>query len=67
MPLSSRACPLDKMLGRFVEISDDACLEERMTLGRAHLLEFSSSHDVSGHDVIVHLGTDRPTSTLLSD
>jgi len=55
------------MLGRFVEISDDACLEERMTLGRAHLLEFSSSHDVSGHDVIVHLGTDRPTSTQLSD
>ena len=46
---SSRSRPLDEVLRRVIQIRDDARLEQRMALSRAHLLELRGSHDISGH------------------
>ena len=51
--LEAKAHPL-KELGRdLVQIGDDTCVEDRLLLGWAHLLEFAGSHDLPGHRSIV--------------
>jgi hypothetical protein len=51
-------------LGRdLVQIGDDTCVEERLLLGRTHLLEFGGSHDLPGHHSILsleHVSASRP-------
>jgi hypothetical protein len=49
-----RSRPLDEVLRRIVKVRDDARLEQRVTLSRAHLFELRSSHDISGHVESLH-------------
>jgi hypothetical protein len=49
----SRSRPLDEVLRRIIQIRHDARLEQRMTHSRAHILEFSGSHDNSRHAEIL--------------
>ena len=45
--------PLEELGGDLLQIGDDTCVEERLLLGRAHLLEFGGSHDLPGHRSIL--------------
>jgi len=45
----ARSRPLDEVLRSIIQVRDDACLEQGMTLSRGHLFEFGGSHDISGH------------------
>ena len=51
----ARSCPLYEVLGSIIQVRDDACLEQGMTLSRGHLFEFGGSHDISGHIVSLQL------------
>jgi len=51
----ARSRPLDEVLGSIIQVRDDACLEQGMTLSRGHLFEFGGSHDISGHIVSLQL------------
>ena len=64
--LNSRSRPLDEFLGRIVEVRHDARLEQSATLGRAHLFEFRSGHDVLGHTRILQLSATPPSRTALT-
>jgi hypothetical protein len=49
----AKAHPLEELGRDLVQVGDDTCVEDRLLLGWAHLLEFGGSHDLPGHRAIL--------------